>query len=131
MVAIRSVLRNEKKLSSALMGYVVLVRVLVFVIMLVSSIRVSKRVRTLQCFESPVAEESPCVAEWCSLWSSGMCEGFCENGGTCLQTSNGTKLCQCQSQFHGHNCEVNKCDYCGDGKCLTSASGEVSCRYMH
>ena len=108
--------------------------------MLVSSVRVSKRIITLHnvltvletvVYESPVAEESPCVAELCPLWSSGMCEGYCENGGTCLQTSNGTKLCQCQSQYHGHHCELDKCQYCGDGKCLTSASGEVSCRYTH
>nr|XP_024662313.1 low-density lipoprotein receptor-related protein 1-like [Maylandia zebra] len=53
--------------------------------------------------------------------------GFCENGGTCLQTSNGTKLCLCPTKYVGHQCELDKCQFCGTGKCLTSASGEVSC----
>uniref|UniRef100_A0A3Q2CY79 Low density lipoprotein receptor-related protein 1Ab n=1 Tax=Cyprinodon variegatus TaxID=28743 RepID=A0A3Q2CY79_CYPVA len=47
--------------------------------------------------------------------SSGKCEGFCQNGGTCLQTSNGTKLCQCPIQYTGHQCELNKCEFCGEG----------------
>lgn len=55
------------------------------------------------------------------------CEGFCENSGTCLQTSNGTKVCRCSSQFIGHQCELNKCLFCGTGECLTSTNGEVSC----
>ncbi|XP_028437900.1 low-density lipoprotein receptor-related protein 1 isoform X2 [Perca flavescens] len=55
------------------------------------------------------------------------CEGFCHNGGTCLQTSNGTKLCLCTTQYIGHQCELDKCLFCGTGKCLTASSGEVSC----
>uniref|UniRef100_A0A8D0ALX9 LDL receptor related protein 1 n=1 Tax=Sander lucioperca TaxID=283035 RepID=A0A8D0ALX9_SANLU len=50
------------------------------------------------------------------------CEGFCHNGGTCLQTSNGTKLCLCTTQYIGHQCELDKCLFCGTGKCLTASS---------
>ena len=66
-----------------------------------------------------------------SLPSSGKCEGFCHNGGTCLQTSNGTKLCLCSTQYIGFQCELDKCQFCGTGKCLTSSSSEVSCRWVH
>lgn len=62
---------------------------------------------------------------------SGKCEGFCHNAGTCLQTSNGTKLCLCTTQYIGHQCELDKCLFCGTGKCLTSSSNEVTCRSVH
>lgn len=65
-----------------------------------------------------------------SLLSSATCEGFCHNSGTCLQTSNGTKLCLCSSKYIGHQCELDKCQFCGTGKCSTSPSNEVTCRYV-
>lgn len=73
----------------------------------------------------PLLPVSPRPSPSCS----GMCEGHCHSGGTCLQTANGTKLCLCTSQFIGHQCELDKCLFCGIGKCLTSASGEVTCRW--
>lgn len=76
----------------------------------------------------------PLVALHVSLLSSlscpGVCEGHCHNAGTCLQTGDGTKLCLCTSQYIGHQCELDKCQFCGTGKCLTSPSGEVTCRWV-
>uniref|UniRef100_A0AAR2M698 Low density lipoprotein receptor-related protein 1Ab n=1 Tax=Pygocentrus nattereri TaxID=42514 RepID=A0AAR2M698_PYGNA len=57
------------------------------------------------------------------------CDGLCDNGGTCLQTANGTKQCRCTAQFQGPTCSVDKCMYCGDGKCMPKRPEGVACRY--
>uniref|UniRef100_A0A3B5PUQ7 EGF-like domain-containing protein n=1 Tax=Xiphophorus maculatus TaxID=8083 RepID=A0A3B5PUQ7_XIPMA len=43
---------------------------------------------------------------------------------------NGTKLCQCSTQFTGHQCELDKCQFCGDGKCFTQRTGEIACKLV-
>lgn len=59
---------------------------------------------------------------------AGHCEGFCSNGGTCMETSNGTKQCRCPSKYLGPTCSLDKCMYCGQGKCVPNSSDGVTCR---
>uniref|UniRef100_A0A671R1Y9 Low-density lipoprotein receptor-related protein 1-like n=1 Tax=Sinocyclocheilus anshuiensis TaxID=1608454 RepID=A0A671R1Y9_9TELE len=49
-----------------------------------------------------------------------------ENGGTCMEMMNGTKHCQCSELYFGLQCELNKCEYCGTGKCEVLGSG-ITC----
>ncbi|KAG7256890.1 hypothetical protein CRUP_021974, partial [Coryphaenoides rupestris] len=57
--------------------------------------------------------------------------GHCLNGGKCLQRADGSKQCRCAPQYLGSHCEVDRCHYCRDGKCIPTnvhqPTGEVTC----
>uniref|UniRef100_A0A6Q2Z0Y6 EGF-like domain-containing protein n=1 Tax=Esox lucius TaxID=8010 RepID=A0A6Q2Z0Y6_ESOLU len=59
------------------------------------------------------------------------CEGHCLNGGTCLQSASGGRQCRCLPKFMGSTCDVDKCHYCRDGKCIPTnplqPTGEFTC----
>lgn len=67
------------------------------------------------------------------VFSTGKCDGPCDNGGTCMKSSDGSRQCRCPPQFIGNNCEVDKCHYCHNGKCIPTnlyqPHGDVTCRY--
>lgn len=60
---------------------------------------------------------------------AGQCEDFCKNDGQCLELNNGTKHCQCSDKFFGPQCELDKCEYCGTGKCEKLQTG-ITCKYV-
>uniref|UniRef100_A0A673BUV4 Low density lipoprotein receptor-related protein 1Ab n=1 Tax=Sphaeramia orbicularis TaxID=375764 RepID=A0A673BUV4_9TELE len=81
------------------------------------------------------------------------CQDYCLNGGNCSVNMGNQPTCSCPPDYQGdqllfyltyrsskfsnfilfktiyigHQCELDKCLFCGTGKCLTSPSGEVSC----
>ncbi len=69
----------------------------------------------------------------CHLLLTGTCDGFCDHGGTCMQSNDGSRQCRCPPRFIGNNCDVDKCHYCRDGKCIPTniyqPHGDVTCRY--
>lgn len=46
-----------------------------------------------------------------------------------MEMMNGTKHCYCNESFFGPQCELNKCEYCGTGKCEVLRSG-ITCKYV-
>lgn len=46
-----------------------------------------------------------------------------------MEMMNGTKHCQCSESYFGPQCEQNKCEYCGTGKCEVLGSG-ITCKYV-
>lgn len=70
--------------------------------------------------------------KWNNCWKSicaGQCDDFCKNEGLCMEMMNGTKHCRCNESHFGPQCEMNKCEYCGTGKCEVLRTG-ITCKYV-